>query len=512
MKEERSTERDARRKAELKMRELYYHLEKSTKRHRPEVFIPYMSSLFRKSLENFNRTKIPPHFILRSIEANCAFWKEGYDEQIDRNKMAKIINLYIDYDNPVLVNVIHKNLDLTFLMMWREQVLVQKRPNSNYMARTWRLFVNNSWMKRIAKEFEAKYSVTMDDWFKLCFLCYVIAVNDTSSCINIESVESCDFITIDKRSIGPYLELTCTKPKEVKEKFLEHMKEPLEYHFLNKYIFMERPILDLGNCRLIAPNPNFLMLNAGEGLYQLSSDIAGFDTNFGKSFQSYTEELLGCIENKVNFIKSEELERLASGKSCDFLLEFEDHLLLIECKATSLTVNKLTENAILNNNSTVKIAEGIVQIYATAHDICRGIFGASHIENKKPIFGIVVTFGEIPLVNTDWYNGFIWKRKEEELKSPIYPNEKIKGRPIVVSISTLEEIASYINSSGVSFADLYEEKASLPPHRGDWNAFMPSKISEIKEKIKKIPLLVEQNRDFYASLGVSEEKTEEIQF
>jgi len=397
-------------------------------------------------------------------------------------------------------------------MMWREQILVQKRPNKNYMARTWRLFVNNSWMKRIARKFEEKYSMTMDDWFKLCFLCYVTAINDTSGRINIKAIESCNFVTVDKKSIESYLELTCTTPRKVKDIFFEYMKEPLEYHFLNKYMFMEHPILDFGNFKLIAPNPNFVMLNAGEGLYRLSSEIAGFDTNFGKSFQSYIEELLVCIENKVNLIKSEELERLASGKSCDFLLEFEDHLLLVECKATSLTVSKLTENAILNNNSTVKIAEGIVQIYATAHDISRGIFNASKIENKKPILGIVVTFGEIPLVNTDWYNTFIWERKDKELKSPIYPNEKVKGKPIVVSVSTLEEIVTYLNSSGVSFADLYEEKASLPPYRGDWNAFMPSKISEIKEEIKKIPFLGEQIRDFFVSLGVSEEKVEELKF
>jgi len=135
MNEEESTEREARRKAELKMREFYDHLEKRIKRHRPEVFIPYMSTLFRRSLEDFDHTKIPPHYILRSIEANSAFWKEGYDEPIDRNKMVNIINLYIGYDNPFLINVIHRNLDLTFLMMWREQILVQKRPNRNYMAK-----------------------------------------------------------------------------------------------------------------------------------------------------------------------------------------------------------------------------------------------------------------------------------------------------------------------------------------------------------------------------------------
>ena len=83
--------------------------------------MPYMSRLFRKAVENLGRTKIPPHFILRSIEANCAFWKEGYDEPIDYNKMAKIINLYLDNDNPFLVNVIHRNLDLTFLMMWESK-------------------------------------------------------------------------------------------------------------------------------------------------------------------------------------------------------------------------------------------------------------------------------------------------------------------------------------------------------------------------------------------------------
>jgi hypothetical protein len=337
-------------------------------------------------------------------------------------------------------------------------------------------------------------------------------VNDAASRINVKTIESSDFVTVNKRSIDPYLELTCITPSEIRNDFLGHMKEPLEFHFLNRYVFVERPIMNLGGGNLVAPNPNFVMLNASEGLYRLSSETEGFDTNFGKSFESYTEELLGCIDNKVNFVRNEELERLASGKSCDFLLEFEDHLLLIECKATSLTVNKLTENAILNNNSTVKIAQGIVQIYATAQDICRGVFDALNVENKKPILGMVVTFGEIPLVNTDWYNAFIWKRREEELKSPIYPNEKVKGKPVVVSISTLEEVVIYLNSSGVSFAELYREKESLPPNSGDWDAFMSSKLSEIQGKMNKMPFVDEQISNFFICLGVSPEGIEKLKF
>ena len=122
-----------------------------------------------------------------------------------------------------------------------------------------------------------------------------------------------------------------------------------------------------------------------------------------------------------------------------------------------------------------------------------------------------MAFGEIPLVKTDWYNSLIWKRREAELKPPIYPNERVKGRPIVVSISTLERVVVCMNSLGVSFADLHGEKASLPPSSGDWDAFMSSKLSQIQDKKRKIPFLDEQNHDFFTCLGVSPEKIKMIQ-
>lgn len=504
---QRSTNKQARRSAELKMMEFYDSLERKVKRHRPEIFIPYMANLFRESLENFYRTKVPPHFILRSIEANCAFWKEGYDEQINRNRMAKIINLYIGYDNPVLINAIHTNLDITYLMMHREQIIVQTKPTSGFIARTWMLFVNNPSMKTIKKRFEDKYSLSIDDWFKLCYLCYAIAISDNYGWINIKSVESCSFIRIENESINPFLELTSITIDEIKEQFFDNIaKIPLEFHFLNKYIFLDRPIIHFSNQKLISPNPNFILLNAAEGLYKLASKLEGFDKSFGKSFQSYIEEILSYLENTISFIKSNKLENLTSGKSCDFLLEFENHILLIECKGTSLTTKVISENAILNNNSTSKIVEGMSQIYSTAQDLANGTLNSLGIDNNKIVIGVIVTFGDIPLVNTDWYHSIVMKRGENKIPQSLYPNVKIHGRPIIISVSTLESIINYLNSTDSSFIELYDEKASLPPYKGDWDAFIRSKTSELKDKIQQLHLVNEQINHFLISLGIPKEK------
>ena len=71
---------EAVRKANLKMLSFYDVLEKKAKRHLPRKYILYIAERLtqcRRDLKKFAQT--PPHHLLHSIEANCAYHKDGYD-------------------------------------------------------------------------------------------------------------------------------------------------------------------------------------------------------------------------------------------------------------------------------------------------------------------------------------------------------------------------------------------------------------------------------------------------
>ncbi len=77
--------------------------------------------------------------------------------------------------------------------------------------------------------------------------------------------------------------------------------------------------------------------------------------------------------------------------------------MLLETKAVSFVKTSLTDKSILEDTSTRQIAKGVQQLYATAHDIRTGKLDYLKFDKSKPLLGIVVTLGEIPLVNLDWY-------------------------------------------------------------------------------------------------------------
>ena len=77
------------------------------------------------------------------------------------------MNVYNDYGNPWLCYVISENLNRFFLIMGREQFELQQGPNRVYMARCWKLFINNNIMCNLPKEFEDKYEAAHKDGYKI---------------------------------------------------------------------------------------------------------------------------------------------------------------------------------------------------------------------------------------------------------------------------------------------------------------------------------------------------------
>ena len=121
----------------------------------------------------------------------------------------------------------------------------------------------------------------------------------------------------------------------------------------------------------------------------------------------------------------------------------------------------------------------------------------------KPVVGIVATFGDIPLANSDWYfNSFILDRAQSKLKPPIYPSTSMLRRPIVIQLQTLEDFVTLLNHTGASPISLYDEWQELPYIRaGDWDAFLRKKLEEQKGNVSPLEFVESEFYSFFEGIA-----------
>jgi len=496
------------------MLEFYDTIEKKVKRHRPEEYIPYCAqrlSEFHRDVDKIS--KIPPHNLLHSIEANCAYYKSGYDDQVTWKSFAQIMNLYQDYgDNPFLSYTISENIDRLFLMMARQQFELQNKPSRVHMARVWSLFVENPYTITLAEQFERVFGISFKQWLHLSFLSWVAAHENPTRIFKRDILLGCDFYKVTSQLADLFYSHVSYSIKQIKNNFLNiRNEEESAFHFLIRSVFLEKPIIAFDDGNMIAPAPDLIFLHSGEGLLDLVRTIPDSDSSIAKSFEYYIGTVLNCLNNKICVIPSNQLEdivrRSTGGKVCDFIIETDSEILLIECKATTYTAKMFTDNAILNNSSTGKIANGLVQLYTTAHYLDNGVFDTLSIDNDKPAVGIIVTFGEIPLVSSDWYfKKFVMERAERRLSPPIFPSNKMTFQPIVMSVETFENMITILNNTSTSIINLSDAKENEGYAAvGDWNTYLRSQVNS---EYQGLSIITDNNRNFFESMGVDMDRLE----
>jgi len=504
------SERDARKQSpKVAFLELYDALKRKLKRHAPRDYNLWMSKRLAESwLDDKKFIQIPPHRIIHSIEANCAYWKTGYRDPVTPNAVAKIMNTYNDFVDPSQLNTIPESLERFFLLMHREQIPLQKKASWTHFLRSWVLFVRDGSMAKSRREFQTRYSITMDQWVKVCFLCWSISVQEGGGFFLIKLAEN-PKIGISQETLENFLRYSARSPEAIGHYFFDMRKnEPYEFHSQIRSCFFETPIVKFSDGTLIVPHTHLLFLHAGEGLYRLAQTLDMFAPQFSDSFERYIRKLLDSLNGVINILDSKAMENITKGKSCDLLVETKNTIILIECKGCSFTANRLTDNAIANNNSTGKVAQGLVQLYTSAKDLENGVFEKFGIGRNKTTIGIVVTFGEIPSANSEWYfEQFFLKRADKKLNEAIYPSKQMTRRPIVLDVSGLERLVATLNSDKGTLQDLYDKKQADGYHRtGDWGVWL---ASQGNSGCLELPtFLQEACTEFLNDLGVPTEQSD----
>ena len=412
------------------------------------------------------------------------------------------MNVWHDNPNPLLEHT--SNIEHLLCLMHREQMELQYHHSADQTARAQMLFVSGNPIPNLSQEFVAHYGLTIEKWIHLCWLCYVAANNHPGGLFCRRGVQAYEHVEARDGELDVYFSLASRTPEGIRQRFRQEvLRLPPEVRFLARSVFLETPIMDFDGEQMLAPHSPLLLRAGWQGTYRLMRQLPSFGEDFGASVQRYVGRVLGSIAGVRVLLEPSEVEHLAGGnESCDYIVELENCVLLVECKATTFVAMGLLEDVIRKDGSTGKVAKGMVQVCATAHMLSQDAFLGAGISRNKPVVGIVATFGELPLVNSDWYfNAFILKREEKSLVPPIYPSERMKRRPIVLSLQALENLVVLTNTLNVSPDDLYAEKETLPYIVvGDWLQFTMQKLRDATVSVQPLPFVRAEVDNLFADM------------
>jgi hypothetical protein len=266
-------------------------------------------------------------------------------------------------------------------------------------------------------------------------------------------------------------------------------------------VFFQYPLIAYDDGYYLVVHPTLVFNQALDGLYRACEELCGetFHSEFADSFERYVGLVLGELAGDNPLYTESEIQAASPGRACDFAVECTDCTVLVECKSVRYSATLLTENAIAKDNSTGKVADGFEQIHLTARRIRNGSLDGVLRNSRKPIFGFVVTFGDLRFANSPQYlSKFIMPRSKLSNQEHWYA--PLECEPQVTSVGTLEAMVIVANHQSLSPAELVRAKLSEDYYAaGDWPAYLNSYMDQVGEWM--LPALQAPLDRFYALIS-----------
>jgi hypothetical protein len=449
----------------------------------------------------------PPHHLVHSIETNCAYHKSYRNQAVTLERINQIVNHYNSYHDPYLQHVLEemKSLELCALAMARQQFPLQARPRITELTRSLMLFVRDIPLPVIAERFAKRYGFTLGDWVYLNFAIQAYTLNQKSPLTSVSNYTESEIDSIPRDAVQPFLEMSSLTPGQIAEQYHSVREEfPIYLHIFIPSVFLKYPLIAYDDGEYLVVHPGLISRHAIDGLYRICEELDSetFHSEFADSFELYVGRVFEDLIGKNRVWTESEIQSISPGRTCDYVIDHQDCLLLVECKSARYSATLLTENAVAGDNSTGKIAEAFEQLYHTAVRINDKRLVEVLGSQWKPMLGFVVTFGDLHFTNSPSYHqSFIIPRADlpDQERWP-YP---LAEEPQVVSINTLEDLVIVLNSQRLSPVELVNRKLSQDYYKdGDWPPYLAAYASKVEEWA--LPVLKEMSDHFFSTVvGVS---------
>ena len=468
------------------------------------------SELRRCNDDSKTLARCPPHQALRSLEAVCAYANGQNNLILTPERFYAVIHAYMGHNDPVYLALAGTDLIHWLIVVDREQIALQTHPSPNEIAKLCLIFSDPLGMRLSLAAFQKRFGMTPLQWMQVCYLAYAMFMGDPNSRRYARDVEKYATDTYGVPSLAPFLARSSWTPETLGGHYRQMLADtPVHFHLFIRSAFLKYPIVDFGEGRLIAPVPSLIFRHMGVGLHAMFRELWERDRSedrdlsheFTTSFARHVGRALASCNAKPNLLAEDVL--LSNDKSCDFLLETSGSIVLVECKGVEFTRDRLTATAMQGDSSTMRIVEAGEQLSSTFSDLTNGRFDGRVAHHGKTLVSVVVTFGEVPYVNSDWYfRNVIYPRAEAEHMSPSTPTWGLPSRPFVMSSETLELFVMVLNTFGIEPHELVQEKDAKHgvPAIGEWKPFLKEKLNARKDDYQRPSYVTEAAESFDRTL------------
>lgn len=428
------------------------------KRFEPKHYTNFIRLVFNNinSEKGELTTRYPPHFLLHSLEANYSYYDSNLSPINIEANFDKLMNIYYSMLQPYHQYELNKNSAEGIINYLLSEAIIQfpiqQGFNWNIFSRSILLFEKSINLQEARNQFSNFYKISIHDWLILCFSIIAYFEDDHFSMVP-ENILNSEVSGLPLRHLDTFLKVGSIDIASIKRMFIKNNSEkstfPPFLRIFNQSIFLEYPIIRFEN-EFHSPQPHLISHLAYGRVYDLFHNIPGGDFNniFGSAFENYIKTIIEDIPN-VEILRENEIRKRfsLSGTVCDFYLEFDNCILLLEAKGVKYTRRVLNLEYLKKSNSTMKVAKGYDQLISTSKLIKQ--------KTSKPIYGMCVTFGDLYLINIKEFFDTVIKPRMTVTEFDI--TSTLSLRPITYSIGEFEKFVIILGSLQISPHNFFKE-------------------------------------------------------
>lgn len=504
----RLTNDDINRIAKSAWERQYAALEADLKRYDPLEWALMVGGRIHFCRGNMNALRMtPPHWLLHSLEACMGYCRKFNRHcRVDLDAVASVMKLYSDFADPMQLALAGRDFFNWVVIVDREQFQLQVRHSERDIARWWLLFADGDPVPELSAAFQRKYDITILQWLQLCYATFATAFQDGHGRVTLDCIENYSKGQLHADQIEWFVRKSSRTPEELGKKYREdRARTAPHFHCCIPSPFLETPLINFGAGRLLAPEPLLIFAHAANGLHRLLKSLPGAHDEFGEEFggtvEAHVARVLRCYKGHLRMLEAQHLKPLTEGRSCDFLLDAPDCILLVESKAAIFERYILMPAIMQGDNSTAKIVGAFGQLRETCEALRSGTFDHFGIDRNKPVLAIVATYGHLPLPNTDWYFENVFEPFASRGGNTFLPDFGLPRRPAVMSLDTLEMFVTALNFFSETPLQSFEERGKHPfLSAGDWNNHLRTRLSNAGT-IESLPFVRQKADEFFVTLG-----------
>ena len=449
----------------------------------------------------------PPFCLLHFIEA-CAFSSRlvgrlPVPEQVYRMVQDQVIAA----SDPIDRYLIEQSLGLWLRRVERQQFLVQSLRHPISMGRCIRLLGENSPLSSISELLEAKYGFSIGDWLCVHAILWTMTRDAPNPSLLHNWVDAVPESAISQQSLSRCLEHLCHS----RQSLADHYKAQRPWNRLAGWTnplsaFLARPCIRFEE-GISTPVPSLLVHHGIYGLRELlrSVDSPNVACAFSAALENYAVDLVAATNVAAKYLSGRHLrQELAGSRTCDGLWEFDDCILLLECKSFVSQQRTLQPDPLRKSTETSELVHGMTQIRETATAIRRRRL--PQVASDKPIVGIIVTVQECGGVNIpSYFQSIIEPVLEEEQSDDSRFGAQFVAHPIAVfSLDALDFLAIWMSTHKRGPLGVFDSYATQQQMmKGAWDRYLMGLVGDLPNPLaefwhRPFELLVHERFDIPA--------------